>query len=155
MPVQETSAKLWFDTEAEKQAYDELMISNIELKEGDDPNSPYFSYLAARSRKEKFPTYSQKYYDGLRTTLEQLAKKESDKAKHSHRFWHHFTIEKYFIGLGLTYLVLRELPIRSFYARSLIMGIIGLRFYDNYRFRGLNAPMETTMVIDADPRELK
>ena len=155
MPVQETGAKLWFDTEAEKQAYDDLMISNIELKEGDDPNSPHFSYLAPRARKEKFPTYSQKYYDGLRVTIEQLGIREGNKAAHSHRYWHHFTLEKYFIGIGLTYLLLRELPIRSFYARSFIMGVIGLRFYDNYRIRGPNACTETTMVIDADPEVLK
>lgn len=150
MPVQDTSAKLWFDTDAEKNEYDELMISNIELKEGDDPNSPHFSYLAARARKEKFPTYSQKYYDGLRTTIEQLAKQQSVNNSHSYRFWHHFTLEKYFIGLGVTYLLLRELPIRSFYARSVIMGLVGLRFYDNYRIRGINASTETTMIIDQD-----
>ena len=155
MPVQETSAKLWFDTEAEQQAYDDLMISNIELKEGDDPNSPHFSYLAARARKENFPMYSQKYYDGMKTTVDQLMKQQAIRANHSYTFWHEWTLEKYFIGLGLTYLVLRELPIRSFYARSFIMGVIGLRFYDNYRIRGLHSPTETTMVIDADPQVMQ
>lgn len=151
MPVQEARAKLWFNTEAERETYDDLMISNIELKEGDDPNSPHFSYLAARARKEKFPTYSQKFYDGLATVMAQIPKEEERRANYSYRFWHEFTLEKYFVGLGLTYLILRELPIRNFYARSLIMGIIGIRFYNNYRFRGINSPTMTTMIIDEDP----
>ena len=155
MPVQETSAKLWFDTEAERQAYDDLMISNIELKEGDDPNSPYFSYLAARARKEKFPTFSQKFDDGFAVCMNELAKRETIKQNYSYRFWHQFTFEKYFMGVGLTYLLLRELPIRSFYARSFIMAMVGIRFYDNFRFKGFNSSTETTMVIDADPEVVK
>lgn len=153
MPVQETNAKLWFETEAEKQAYDDLMISNIELKDS-DPNSPHFSYLAARAKKEKFPTYSQKFYEGLGTVVAEKLNKEQRRDTYSYRFWHHFTFEKYFLGMGLTYLLLRELPIRSFYARSFIMGIVGIRFYNNYRFRGPNSSTETTMVIEEDPELL-
>ena len=153
MPVQETNAKLWFETEAEKQAYDDLMISNIELKDA-DPNSPHFSYLAARSKKEKFPTYSQKFYEGLGAVVAHKLHKEERRDTYSYRFWHHFTFEKYFLGMGLTYLLLRELPIRSFYARSVIMAIVGIRFYNNYRFRGPNSSTETTMVLEEDPELL-
>ena len=153
MPVQETSAKLWFDTEEEKKAYDELMISNIELKEGDNPESPYYSYLAARSKKEKFPTYSQKYFDAYQKVS---SINDSDRyLDNSNRFWHNFTFEKYFIGMGLTYLLLRELPIRNFYARSVIMGILGYKLYSNYRVRGINMPTQSVMVVEDDAELLQ
>lgn len=149
MPVQETSAKLWHETEEQKQAYDELMISNIELKESDNPESPYFSYLAARSKKEKFPTYSEKYFDAVNKimTIDDSPK----RLLHSYKYFHEWTLEKYFIGMGLGYFVLRELPIRNFYARSLIMAFIGMKVYSNYRVRGLHAPTQTNMVLDVDP----
>lgn len=150
MPVQETSAKLWFETEEQKKAYDDLMVSNIELKDSDNPDSPHFSYLAGRSRKEKFPTYSQKYMEGFN----KLAKIDNTSryTDFSYRFWHEYTFEKYFMGIGLTYLFLRELPIRNFYARSLFMAAMGLNFYSNYRFRGLNSSVETNWVVDEDPK---
>ena len=149
MPVQETQAKLWFKTEEEKKIYDDLMISNIELKEGDDPDSPYFSYLASRSKKEKFPAYSENFFKAF----EQVSSIDnSDKYKNfSYRFWHEWTLEKYFIGMGVTYLVLRELPIRNFYARSFIMTLLGVKVISNYRFRGINNAVETNMVINEDP----
>lgn len=34
---------------------------------------------------------------------------------------------------GLGYLVLRELPIRNFYARSIIWGLIGFKLANNYQ----------------------
>lgn len=36
------------------------------------------------------------------------------------------------LGYGLTYLVLREIPIRNFYARSMMWAIVGLFALENY-----------------------
>ena len=149
MPVQETAARLWFETEQEAQDYDTKMISNIEIKEGDDPDSPHFSYLASRARKEKFPTYSQKYMDAYHQIM--TIDESKKRLDHSYRYWHHFTLEKYFFGMGLTYLVVRELPIRNFFARAIIMGFIGGNLYSNYRFRGILSGTRTNMIIDEDP----
>lgn len=146
MPVQETGAKLWFDTEEEAKAYDLKIISNIEIKEGDDVNSPHYTYLASRVRKEKFPNYSQKYFDAVNKIL--TIDETPRYLEHSYRFWHNFTFEKYFLGVGVTYLLLRELPIRNFYARSFIMSIAFINFHNNFRIRGLQYSTKTNMMVD-------
>lgn len=42
------------------------------------------------------------------------------------------TFLKHFAFAGLSYLVLRELPIWNFYARSVILGLIGFKVLNNY-----------------------
>lgn len=48
--------------------------------------------------------------------------------------FYEMTYLKHFAFVGLSYLVLRELPIQNFYARSVIWGLIGFRVYNNYHY---------------------
>lgn len=41
--------------------------------------------------------------------------------KRDHTFWREWTVQKFGFGYAISYLILRELPIRNFYARAWIM----------------------------------
>ena len=148
MPVQETKAKLWFNTPEEEQAYDDRMIANIELKEGQDQDDPDFTLLAPRVRKEKMPSLSEK----AQKAIEQLKRMDDTnmKLKHSYQNNHDWELEKGVFGLALGYLVLRELPIRNFYARSLIFVGLGYKFLNNYRVSGIFAPMDSAQILQGN-----
>ena len=52
--------------------------------------------------------------------------------KPNHTYYREATIEKFLAGFGIGYLILRELPVRNFYARSLIMGIYMAKLLDHF-----------------------
>lgn len=62
------------------------------------------------------------------------------------------TLFKHFAFVGVSYLVLRELPIKNFYARSVIWGIIGLKVFANYGFDPWNKGITTNYILDAPER---
>ena len=68
MPIQETKAKLWHKTQEERDAYDDLMISNIELKslDFDDEN---FSPVFNRATQEYFLKPSERFNTELEKVL--------------------------------------------------------------------------------------
>lgn len=59
MPVNKEIGNLWFETQEEIDEYDDLIVSNIELKE-DDFNKKSFSILGIRDKKERFFEYNEK-----------------------------------------------------------------------------------------------
>ena len=54
MPVNKHIGKLWFKTQEEIDAYDDLMVANIRIKQDKNWEDPTYSILAAREQKEKF-----------------------------------------------------------------------------------------------------
>ena len=148
MPVQETKAKLWFDTPEEIQAYDDRMIANIELKEGQDQDDPDFTLLAPRVRKEKMPHLSEKALKAF----EQLEKMDDINAKLSHSYQnnHDWELEKHLFGMAAGYLLLRELPIRNFYARSFVFVCLGYKLLCNYRVSGVFHPIDSAQILEGD-----
>ena len=152
MPVQETKAKLWFNTPEEVQAYDDRMIANIELKEGQDQDDPDFTLLAPRVRKEKMPALNEKALKAFEDF-----KRTDDinyKFKHSYKYFHDWTIEKKLMGMALGFMVLREMPIRNFYARSFIFACLGYKVLSNYRIRGPFTAIETAQVFQGDDQTM-
>lgn len=71
MPVKETKAQLWFNTKEEAQAYDDMMMANIELK-SPDSESPNYTILFLRETKERFPVLSDKHKADLAKVAEEL-----------------------------------------------------------------------------------
>lgn len=127
MPIQQTGAKLWFDTKEEEQEYDDLMISNIELKstDYDDEN---FSPVFSRKTQESFIGVSDRALKDVQKLLQPYRSASFDDfidkhelVKPNHSFWRHWPIEKLTLSYAAGYLALRELPLRNFYARCLVM----------------------------------
>lgn len=54
MPISKKGAKLWFETEEEENAYDDLMMANIEFQETKNDQSNYYTSVFIRSKQEKF-----------------------------------------------------------------------------------------------------
>jgi len=54
-------------------------------------------------------------------------------AKPDHTFYRSATIDKFLAGFGLGYIVLRELPLRNFYARSIVMLAFSAKLMDHLR----------------------
>mmetsp|Transcript_69230 Transcript_69230/g.80766 ORF Transcript_69230/g.80766 Transcript_69230/m.80766 type:complete len:250 (-) Transcript_69230:69-818(-) len=139
MPIIETKARLWFDTEEERAAYDDRMIANIELKslDFDDEN---FSPVFSRATQETFLEPSQRYKSDFSEVLKPVKgltfEQYLDKyvaIKPNHTFYREFTWEKFFSGFGVGYVFLRELPLRNFYARVLVMYIFAAKFLDHLK----------------------
>ncbi len=124
MPVNKHIGKLWFNTQEEIDAYDDLMVSNIELR---DPNfeSPNFTILSLRDRKERVPQLTQKSLAQIENYNNYIQTAKAQKTSFA-KLWE-LPIYKHIFGIGLGYLLIRELPVRNFYARAFIMA-----FYLNY-----------------------
>lgn len=134
MTSQKKGARLWFETQEEIDAYDDLMMSNMELK-SDNFDDQNFTIASLRPRKERMPSISRKI-------KEQLAKFEAFiLGRNQNRSGEHgrfntvslLTDKEYYIrmayfGFPVTYLLIRELPFRNFYFRTFIM----LLFFDSY-----------------------
>ena len=138
MPITETPARLWFDTQDEINEYDDRMISNIELKslDFDDEN---FSPVFNRATQEVFLQPSEKFkadFNKLTAPLKGAGFEELiDKYinfKPNHTYYRHWPIDKFIGGFGLSYLILREIPIRNFYARGLILYSFFAKFFDHF-----------------------
>jgi hypothetical protein len=138
MPITETQARLWFDTEEEIKEYDDKMISNIELKslDFDDEN---FSPVFNRATQEVFLKKSERFkndFNKLMGPLRGLNFEEIvDKYvlfKPDHSYYRQWPIDKFFGGFGLGYLLFRELPIRNFYARVFVMSCFLAKLYDHF-----------------------
>ena len=52
--------------------------------------------------------------------------------KPDHSFYREATWEKFFAGFGVGYLLLRELPVRNFYARCFIMYVYLAKVLDHF-----------------------
>ena len=139
MSIKKTGARLWFESEEETAAYDELMVSNIELKspDFDDPN---FTILSVRPKKEILPgTFSSRFYADISKVLgQQIGKSQIRIAEHGKMAGMSLLtdqmefVKKTKLNWAIGYLVLRELPIRNFYARSIILTLFMGRYFAVY-----------------------
>ena len=145
MPVNKQIGTLWFETAEEEDRYDEMMVANIELKEALDNEDPNYTYLSQRARKEIMPGQKSEKYQ--RTYQEFLATKADPLEKFSYRYYHEWPAMKFMLGVLAGYLVLRELPIRNFYARSTIMAFWAMGMLDTFQFRGLTRAPRVNFVL--------
>mmetsp|Transcript_8356 Transcript_8356/g.7424 ORF Transcript_8356/g.7424 Transcript_8356/m.7424 type:complete len:244 (+) Transcript_8356:44-775(+) len=137
MPVTPTKAKLWFDTKEQEQEYDDKMIANIELKslDFDDEN---FSPVFNRATQEVFLEPNERYLSDFHKMFTPVNSISYESAINKwginpikadyNRGW---TISKFLSGFGITYLVMRELPLRNFYARGFLMILLFSKFTDH------------------------
>ena len=119
MPVNKHIGKLWFKTQEEIDTYDDLMVANIRLKDNKDWDSPTFSILASRDNKERFFEWTDKALASFKKIEDY--KKIQKVQYHSFQNDYFYEIQKYPLKFFFGYLVLRELPIRRFHARCIIM----------------------------------
>ena len=103
------------------------MISSIELK-SDDFNDENFSPVFSRLKKESYLSIGDKYRKDMAVIGKITANKHISDVlekyyggKHNNTHWREWPVEKFVLGWGVGYLLLRELPIRNFYARCFIM----------------------------------
>ena len=138
MPINKSGARLWFKTKEEEEAYDDKMVSNIELKSlnFDDEN---FSPVFDRSKQEFFLKPGKKFIEGFEQRMSPLRSLSHDAIidkyvliPPNHTYWRSFTIEKFLSGFAFGYIVLRELPIRNFYARCLVMWAFAAKLMDHF-----------------------
>lgn len=118
MPVNKHIGKLWFETQEEIDEYDDLMISNIEFKK-EDFNSEHFAIMTLRDRREIVPQLTDKARQQVDEYMNFM--RNAKIKSNSYTGWWELPIYKHLLGVGASYLVIRELPIRSFYARAFIM----------------------------------
>lgn len=127
------------------------MIASIEIKslDFDDEN---FSPVFTRDKQEHFFELSDravKDFDQMHQfaniPFEEFMNKYA-LVKPNHTFFRELTHEKFLISGVLSYLLLRELPLRNFYARSLVMFAFWAKWYDfhnNIWFPFFGKPMQT------------
>jgi hypothetical protein len=53
--------------------------------------------------------------------------------KPNHTFYRHWTIDRFMGGFGVAYIFMRELPVRNFWARVLIMYIFAAKVLDHMK----------------------
>lgn len=137
MPIQQTQAKLWHKTQEERDNFDDLMISEIELKsqDFDDEN---FSPVFGRQKQEHFLEASDRLKKEISMSLSNQKGKTSVELVDeymlrtpNHSYFRNWTYEKFILGFGAGYILVRELPIRNFYARCVIMSFAFAKFFDH------------------------
>ena len=147
MPVNKNIGKLWFDTKEEIDQYDDLMVSNIELKES-DTESENFTIISLREKKEVIPRLS----DKAKTEINNYVKfmlTSTPKTKGSLDSFYEFPFLKETLSTIGGYLLIRELPIRNFYARSFLMAFYLLRLRTYWGVGGTT--IYSRMVFQNDP----
>ena len=118
MPVNKHIGKLWFETQEEIDQYDDLMISNIELKDT-DIKSENFTILSLREKRERTPSLAPHVQSQMNDYIKKMGSPLKTKPSLAD-FWE-YPILKYFLTTIGGYLVIREIPIRNFYARAFLM----------------------------------
>ena len=121
MSIKETRARLWFDSEEDRKFYDDLMMANIEPTQQEDIEKPNFSLVNNRSKREYFFSYNKKATDAFDRLLDPIHESMRSNKEASLRYFRQMPFVTSVLSTGLVYLVLRELPIRNFYARGFIM----------------------------------
>lgn len=122
MPVNKHIGKLWFDTQEEADAYDDLMVANIELR---SPNydDPHFSIMSMRERRERVPKPTPKLLEEMEAYEKFMSENEYRPPQNYLTANWDMPLLKINLSFLTSYLLLRELPLRNFYARAFIMVI--------------------------------
>ena len=148
MSIKNTGARLWFETQAEIDDYDNLMISNIELKSEEyfDPN---FTIVSNRSKKEIMPGNHNSLFNTSLAKLESFSINKSHlrlgeigiSGTRSLAIFQDYYLFKGWTNWVLGYFILRELPIRNFYARSVVMSWFILKYFKTYGIPAFNGSL--------------
>jgi len=136
--VKDTQAKLWFDTPQEEKDYDDMMMANIELKTS-EYESPNYTVLFLRETTESMPTMSEKQRAD-QDRFENIIRPDPDTKwrRYGQKFSDHSNWRTWSLEVGRSagwiaaYFALRDLPVRNFYARSLIMSLFAANFLHNF-----------------------
>ena len=147
MPVNKHIGNLWFETKEEMDRYDDLMVSNIELKETDSESSN-FTVVSLREKKEIVTKPSDRTNEQMEKYSEFMMNETPAKTSLS-SFWE-WPIYKYYFGVLGSYLIIRELPIRNFYARSFIMAIYLLHLRRIFKYNGYGEGFQSNLVFIYD-----
>ena len=146
MPVTPGRASLWFENRPESQKrYDDMMMANIEFK-SEDSESEDYAMVFTRKKKEKFFEWSDLALKDIATMKNRQQESPDHKYKQygykggESTYWKTWEVEKRLLGFGFGYLLLREIPVRNFYARGIIMGWFFAKYWDQY---GLPVPWVT------------
>lgn len=139
MSIKQTGARLWFETQAEIDDYDTLMIANIELK-SEDYNDENFTIVATRKRKEIMPGNHTSLFNKTISDMEAIGLGKSHirlgelgiTGTRSLLIKENYYLRKSHLNWLFGYLFLRELPIRNFYARSMVMSVYALNYISIY-----------------------
>lgn len=148
MPVNKNIGKLWFNNQEDCDAYDDKMMSNIRLKDTEDYEKPSYSILATREKKEKFFQMSEKGKNSIKFYLDHLKNQNRDYG--SYKYWREWTIHKRALYYVTGYLILRELPIRRFYARSVIMAFYLFNLRNQVNLPTFFKPSKSRLILQDD-----
>ena len=150
MPVNKEIGNLWFKTQEEIDEYDDLMVSNIELK-SENYDDPSFSILGLRKKRESVMKYSDEVIKERNKHGEMTLKNMFDPNLNSSTksFWFK-SYYKYMFGIVAGYFIMREIPMRNFYARSLIMSYFLYTCWKVYQPGFLNAS-RLTLAFQTNP----
>jgi hypothetical protein len=154
MSNKNTGARLWFETQAEIDDYDDLMISNIELKT-DNYEDENFAIVANRSRKEIMPGNHSSLFNRTIAKLESYIMNKTHmrlgeiglSGTRSLLIDENYYIKKGLLNWGVAYLVLRELPLKNFYARSMIMTWFFFEYINVYGLPNIHGQFNTEPVL--------
>jgi hypothetical protein len=153
MPVNKHIGKLWFETQEEADDYDDRNLAHMELKSSDFENE-HFAIMSLRERREQVPLLTPKAQEQIQNYEKYMTENAFRKPPNTLDACWEFPIFKFNLGLIGSYLILRELPIRNFYARSFAMF-----FYLNYlrkilRPDWVNGTFNTGLIFESHPDHL-
>ena len=138
MSSQKKGARLWFEDQDQINDYDDLMMSNMELK-SDDFDDHNFTIASLRPRKERMPTLSRKIKEQLaKFEAFLLGRAQNRSGEHGQRDTvslltdKNYYIRMAYLGFPVTYLLIRELPFRNFYFRTFIMFMFATAYCRQY-----------------------
>lgn len=126
MPVNKHIGKLWFETQEEIDEYDDRMLASMELKSSDF-DSEHFAIMSMRERRERVPTLTPEAAKQVENYKRHMEEGKMRLPKNTLDACWELPIFKFSASVLGGYLIMRELPIRNFYARSFAMF-----FYVNY-----------------------
>ena len=136
MPIKPGKARLWFETEEEIKRYDDMMMANIELTQVDDVSKPNFVFVSHRPHKEYFYEPSEKLKESLSTLESRIEKAKLNSKPASLKYFRELPTLMYSGSFIFIYLAMRELPIRNFHARAVLMSGFLIYFFNRNRFQG-------------------
>ncbi|EGR29722.1 hypothetical protein IMG5_149900, partial [Ichthyophthirius multifiliis] len=137
MPIKEGKAKLWFKTKEEEKEYDDRMVANIEIK-SQDYDDENFSPVFNRKTQEFFLQPSERLTNDVSKILRPIQNLSFEQVmdkyylyKRNNTYYRDWPFEKFIGGFGISYLILRELPLRNFYARAFVMYVFAAKLLDH------------------------
>ena len=151
MPINPGKARLWFASAEEQQHYDDLMMANIEPSQDKDLEQPNFTFINTKPKAERFFEYT----DKARRQLDALGPDPSRGGTPSLAHFRELPLLMTGLATFAGYFVLRELPVRNFYARGFLMTLYAFWLYDRHRFLGAQRGIVSHVKLNYDSETFK